>query len=148
MTNILSCHGITLFKIAEHCRNFHQRKANKLILQMVDLVHMQTRSLLLFSVCNQASLGVAAIFGPRSAGLAGYINSMCNTLEVPHIEARLEPRLDAHDQQVFSINVYPQTSHLSRVYLDLIRAFRWTKLCVIYGDHSGQFAAYAYFSSM
>jgi len=86
-------------------------------------------------VCNQASLGVAAIFGPRSPSIASYINSMCNTLEVPHVEARLDPRSGAG--HVFSLNVYPQAAQLGRVYLDLLDYFGWTKFCVVYGEHSG-----------
>ena len=89
------------------------------------------------SVCNQASLGVAAIFGPRSSGLAGYINSMCNTLEIPHVEARLEPKTD-RDKQMFSINAYPQSVQLSRAYLDVLKHFQWQRFCVVYGDHSGE----------
>ena len=90
------------------------------------------------SVCNQASLGVAAIFGPRSSSIASYINSMCNTLEVPHVEARLDSRSDAG--HVFSLNVHPQAAQLGRVYLDLLHYFGWTKFCVVYGQHSGQSA--------
>ena len=87
-------------------------------------------------VCNQASLGVAAIFGPKSTSLAGYINSMCSTLEIPHIEARLEPKTD-RERQIFSINVHPQAMQLSRSYVELLKEFHWNKFCVIYGDHSG-----------
>jgi len=87
-------------------------------------------------VCNQASLGVAAIFGPRSSSIASYINSMCNTLEVPHVEARLDARSGAG--HVFSLNVHPQASQLGRVYVDMLQHFGWTKFCVVYGEHSGQ----------
>jgi len=95
------------------------------------------------TVCNQASLGVAAIFGPRSPSIASYINSMCNTLEVPHVEARLDARSaggggGGGGGHVFSLNVYPQSSQLGRVYLDLLQHFGWTKFCVVYGQHSGQ----------
>jgi len=61
---------------------------------------------------------------------------MCNTLEVPHVEARLDPRSGA--DHVFSLNVYPQATQLGRVYLDLLEYFGWTKFCVVYGEHSGQ----------
>lgn len=90
--------------------------------------------------CNQAGLGVAAIFGPRSPGLAGHINSMCNTLEIPHLEARLEPRID--NTQLFAMNMYPESSQLSRAYLDILKHFDWKKFCVIYGDQSGKYSSY------
>jgi len=62
---------------------------------------------------------------------------MCNTLEVPHVEARLDPR-SADAGHVFSLNVHPQASQLGRVYLDILGYFGWTKFCVVYGEHSGQ----------
>ena len=45
------------------------------------------------TACNQAGLGVAAVFGPRSNVLASHVNSMCSSLEVPHVEVRLEPQV-------------------------------------------------------
>ena len=87
------------------------------------------------SACNQAGLGVGSIFGPRSAELAQHINSMCNNLEIPHLEARLEPKLDP--THLFSMNLYPAASQLSQAYLDLIKLMKWKKFCVIYGDQSG-----------
>ena len=88
------------------------------------------------AACNQASLGVAAIFGPRSPALAGHINSMCNSLEIPHLESRMEPRLD--QSNLFSVNLFPETSQLSRAYLELLKHFKWDKFCVMYGDQTGK----------
>ena len=93
--------------------------------------------IILIIACNQAGLGVAAIFGPLFSPLARHINSMCNTLEVPHIEYRMEPQF-IDSTHVFSINLYPDTARLSKAYLDVIKFFRWTKFVVIYGDENGE----------
>ena len=90
----------------------------------------------LFSACNQAGLGVAAIFGPRNHDIASHINSMCNTLEIPHIEVRLEPL--ANEVQLFSMNLYPDTARLSSAFMDLLKHFKWEKFVVIYGDQNGK----------
>ncbi len=89
-----------------------------------------------FSACNQAGLGIAAIFGPRNHDIAGHINSMCNTLEIPHIEVRLEPHMD--ELQLFSMNLYPDTTQLSTAYLDLLKHYKWTRFVVIYGNQNGE----------
>ena len=61
---------------------------------------------------------------------------MCNTLEIPHLEARPEARMDpAH---LFSMNMHPETSQLTRAYLDLLKMLKWKKFCVIYGDQAGE----------
>ncbi|KAK2148217.1 hypothetical protein LSH36_509g01044 [Paralvinella palmiformis] len=59
---------------------------------------------------------------------------MCNTLEIPHLEARLEPSRDPG--HLFSVNMHPETSQLTRAYLDLLKLLKWTRFCVIYGDQS------------
>ena len=88
------------------------------------------------TACNQAGLGVAAIFGPKNHDIAGHINSMCNTLEIPHIEVRLEPHTDEY--QLFSMNLFPDTTMLSRAYMDLLKQFKWEKFVVIYGNQNGK----------
>ena len=64
---------------------------------------------------------------------------MCNTLEIPHIEVRLEPERDPEQPTLFSMNVYPETTQLARSYLELLKLFQWNKFCVIYGDQRGRF---------
>ena len=79
---------------------------------------------------------MAAIFGPRNHDIAAHINSMCNTLEIPHIEVRLEPL--ANEVQLFSMNLYPDTARLSSAFMDLLKHFKWEKFVVIYGDQNGK----------
>lgn len=44
------------------------------------------------TACDQASLGIAALFGPtHSQTIARHMNALCQTLEIPHLEARLDP---------------------------------------------------------
>ena len=79
---------------------------------------------------------MAAIFGPRGDDIAGHINSMCNTLEIPHIEIRSDPGND--QSQLFSMNLYPDSGQLSRAYLELLKHFKWEKFVVIYADKNGE----------
>lgn len=75
---------------------------------------------------------------------------MCNTLEVPHLESRLEarssqaqlnsrgsPLATVAERQLFSVNVYPEASFLSQAILALIQHFEWRKFCILYGDQNG-----------
>ncbi|CAH1800080.1 unnamed protein product [Owenia fusiformis] len=84
--------------------------------------------------CKQVNLGVASIFGPQSENLAGHINSICNFLEIPHVETRLDTRADVATS--YSFNLYPDSSVLSRAYLDIIKYFKWRKIFIIYGDQT------------
>ncbi|KAK2189532.1 hypothetical protein NP493_103g03008 [Ridgeia piscesae] len=59
---------------------------------------------------------------------------MCSSLEVPHVEVRLVPQRD--EQQLFSVNVYPDASYLVAAYLDVLRYYNWKKFCVVYGDEA------------
>ena len=40
------------------------------------------------SVCKALDSGIAAIFGPQSGGTSAHVQSICDTLEIPHVETR------------------------------------------------------------
>jgi hypothetical protein len=88
------------------------------------------------SACVQVSLGVAALFGPQQSHLAGHINSMCNALDVPHLEARLETRTDS--PPLFSVNLYPDVDFLTKAYIDVVTSFEWKRILVLYADDYGK----------
>ncbi|GAB6022610.1 hypothetical protein CHUAL_006707 [Chamberlinius hualienensis] len=81
-------------------------------------------------VCSLMETGVAAIFGPQSSESATHVQSICDALEVPHIESRWDFR--SH-----GVNLYPHPPTLSKAYEDLIRMFEWTSFAIIYEDHDG-----------
>ncbi|XP_064627645.1 glutamate receptor ionotropic, kainate 2-like isoform X3 [Lineus longissimus] len=85
--------------------------------------------------CQQVNLGVAALFGPQQSHLAGHINSMCNAMDIPHLEARLETRTDS--PPLFSVNLYPDVDFLTKAYIDVVKSFDWKKILVLYSDDYG-----------
>lgn len=42
-----------------------------------------------FSACHQLENGIQAIFGPTDPLLGAHIQSICEALDVPHVEARI-----------------------------------------------------------
>ncbi|XP_017488759.1 PREDICTED: glutamate receptor ionotropic, kainate 2-like, partial [Rhagoletis zephyria] len=81
--------------------------------------------------CNQLSSGVSAIFGPQDPLLGEHIQSLCDALDIPHIEARLDLETDLKE---FSINLYPSPAIIGRALRELIVYLNWTKIAVIYED--------------
>lgn len=63
-------------------------------------------------VCSLLTSGVAAIFGPQSGQTSAHVQSICDALEVPHIENRWDFRLTP---DAYSINLYPHHSTLAQV---------------------------------
>ena len=67
-----------------------------------------------FIVCKafRSNKGIAAIFGPQSGTTSSHIQSICDTLEIPHIETRWDYRLIRDD---YSVNLYPHPFALGQV---------------------------------
>ncbi|EFN71369.1 Glutamate receptor, ionotropic kainate 2 [Camponotus floridanus] len=62
-------------------------------------------------VCHLLRGGVAAIFGPQSAHTASHVQSICDTMEIPHLETRWDYRLR---RQSCLVNLYPHPTTLSK----------------------------------
>ncbi|KAK6305814.1 hypothetical protein J4Q44_G00245940 [Coregonus suidteri] len=87
-------------------------------------------------VCDQLALGVAAVFGPSHSSSVSAVQSICNALEVPHIQTRWKhPSVDNRD--TFYINLYPEYTAISRAILDIVTFFKWKSLTVVYEDNTG-----------
>ncbi|KAG8227033.1 hypothetical protein J437_LFUL013820, partial [Ladona fulva] len=86
------------------------------------------------TVCQLLGKGVAAIFGPSSDATSEDVESICDTMEVPHIETRW----DLYQRRgTVLLNLHPHPAALARVYADLVRAWRWKSFTVIYEDDDG-----------
>lgn len=81
--------------------------------------------------CLQISNGISAIFGPQDTLLGNHIQSLCDALEIPHLEARLD--LEPQIKEV-SINLYPNANIIGNAIRDLINYLNWTQVAVIYED--------------
>ncbi|XP_066573855.1 glutamate receptor ionotropic, kainate 3 isoform X2 [Amia ocellicauda] len=86
--------------------------------------------------CDQLSLGVVAIFGPSHSSSSNAVQSICNALEVPHIQVRWKHHpMDNRD--TFYANLYPDYSSLSHAILDLVQFLKWRTATVVYDDSTG-----------
>lgn len=56
--------------------------------------------------------GIAGIFGPQSEETSYHVQSLCDTMEIPHISTRWDPK---QRRSSCSINLYPHPSILTRV---------------------------------
>ncbi|KAM7398088.1 hypothetical protein PAMA_006116 [Pampus argenteus] len=87
-------------------------------------------------VCDQLALGVVAVFGPSHSSSVSAVQSICNALEVPHIQTRWKhPSVDNKD--TFFINLFPEYTAIARAILDVVTFFKWRKLTVVYEDSTG-----------
>ncbi|XP_016096562.1 glutamate receptor ionotropic, kainate 3-like [Sinocyclocheilus grahami] len=87
--------------------------------------------------CDQLSLGVVAIFGPSHSSSSNAVQSICNALEVPHIQVRWKHHpLDNRD--TFYANLYPDYSSLSYAILDLVQFLKWKTATVVYDDSTAK----------
>lgn len=87
-------------------------------------------------VCNLASQGVGAIFGPSSINTAGIVESVCQHLEIPHLiyHWSAEPLGGYRHQErkVMTLNVYPDNEKLSEALAALIVDYSWKSFTIIY----------------
>ncbi|XP_030751505.1 glutamate receptor ionotropic, kainate 2 [Sitophilus oryzae] len=86
--------------------------------------------------CRQMEFGVQAIFGPSDPILGAHIQSICEALDVPHIEARIdfEPM-----SKKLSINLHPSQENMNKAFKDLMAFLNWTKVAIIYEEDYGLF---------
>nr|QHN69189.1 ionotropic receptor 8 [Sirex nitobei] len=85
-------------------------------------------------VCHLLRTGVAAIFGPQSAHTASHVQSICDTMEIPHLETRWDYRLR---RESCLVNLYPHPTTLSKAYVDLVKAWGWKSFTIIYESNEG-----------
>jgi ionotropic kainate glutamate receptor 2 len=79
--------------------------------------------------------GVQAVFGPSDPLLGAHIHSICDALDIPHLEARLD--LDA-DYKEFSINLHPAQPLLNSAFQDVMAFLNWTKVAIVYEEDYGE----------
>ena len=94
----------------------------------------------LFPVCHLIQEKTIAVFGPKANSLAGYVNSLCASMQIPHLQmsgTALEfPTLSpAH---ALSVNLFPEADQLGTAYRDLISYYGWAKMLVIYSSTDGK----------
>lgn len=68
--------------------------------------------------CLRTGPGVAGLFGPQSKMTSSHVQSICDALEIPHIETRWDYRLVRDD---YSINLYPHPQALGEAFVSLVQ---------------------------
>lgn len=86
-------------------------------------------------VCTLLRDGIAGIFGPTSDVTSMHVQSICDALDVPHVEMRWDFQLQRDD---LSINLFPKPSILAQAYVDLIKTWDWKSFALVYEDHEGE----------
>ncbi|XP_059470903.1 glutamate receptor ionotropic, kainate 2-like isoform X1 [Neocloeon triangulifer] len=84
--------------------------------------------------CQQVHGGVQAVFGPSEPLLGAHIHSICDALDIPHLEARLD--LDPEFKE-FSINLHPAQPLLNAAYQDVMAFLNWTRVAIVYEEDYG-----------
>ena len=95
-----------------------------------------------FTVCSLLSRGVVALFDPIESSISSHIQSICDSLDIPHIEARWDFGSTRHD---LAINLYPRPSVFARAYVDLVKFFGWQQFSIVYEEVHGLFRLQEFF---
>lgn len=82
-------------------------------------------------VCKLLLSGVVAIFGPSNGKSIQHVQSICDTLEIPHIEMHAD---FAPKRQDLTVNLYPPAQLLTAAYIELFNAWNWTSFAIVYED--------------
>lgn len=81
--------------------------------------------------CSLLGKGAAAIFGPMSRVSSVHVSSVCDSLNVPHLETRWDHSMEAADD---SINLFPHPNNLAEAYTDLMKYWQWRSVAILYEE--------------
>ncbi|XP_050461328.1 glutamate receptor ionotropic, kainate 2-like isoform X2 [Cataglyphis hispanica] len=82
-------------------------------------------------VCELVKTGIVGIFGPQKKVTAEYVQSICDTMEVPHISVRQDSS-ESFQSRGLSLNFYPHVSSLSQIYYQLVIDLKWKNFAILY----------------
>ncbi|EZA54442.1 Glutamate receptor, ionotropic kainate, partial [Ooceraea biroi] len=84
-------------------------------------------------VCKMLNDEVVGIFGPQEKVISEHVQSICDTMEVPHISVRQDSSASPQPRGL-TLNLYPHVSSLSQVYDQLVTEFKWKSFAILYED--------------
>ena len=64
-------------------------------------------------ICNQVGYGIQALFGPNDFILGSHVQSLCDALDIPHLEARVD--ID-NNYKESSLNLHPSQDLMNQAY--------------------------------
>lgn len=81
--------------------------------------------------CGLINRGALAIFGPNDDRIGVHVQSVCDAVDIPHLESRLH---NLNSGKEFSINLHPGAYSKAQSLRVLIAYLNWTQIGVIYED--------------
>jgi len=81
--------------------------------------------------CQMINKGALAIFGPNDDRIGVHVQSVCDAVDIPHIESRMHSLTSGKE---FSINLHPGAYAKAQSLRVLIQFLNWTQIAVIYED--------------
>ena len=108
-----------------------------ILLVVVIIISLRVKLSVLLAVCRQIKDGVAAIFGPMSGYPAAHVQSICDTMEIPHIETRWDFQ---ENTDFFIVNLYPHYLSMSQAYVDYVKHLQWTSFIILYEHDDGMYS--------
>ena len=96
-------------------------------------------------------MGVQAIFGPSDPTLGTHIHSICDALDIPYLETRIDiisSSLNQQSPREFSINLHPSYDYVNLAFQDVIRYLNWTRIGVLFEKDYGGCTTYYIFGKI
>ncbi|XP_077258758.1 glutamate receptor ionotropic, kainate 2-like isoform X2 [Temnothorax americanus] len=109
------------------------KQINKNAFQVANIDHIMHFWELHHAACELIDNGIIGIFGPQDKSTASYVQSMCDTLDIPHIAARWDSELKRGNV----INLHPHPDSFSMVFQNLIEEYKWKEYAIIYDNTDG-----------
>ena len=75
--------------------------------------------------------GALAIFGPNDDRIGVHVQSVCDAVDIPHVESRMH---NLNIGKEFAINLHPGSYVVAQSLRVLITYLNWTQIAVIYED--------------
>ncbi|GFY76121.1 glutamate receptor ionotropic, kainate 2 [Trichonephila inaurata madagascariensis] len=84
-----------------------------------------------FLSCKLLEKGLSAIFGPQSEIPSMHVQSICDDLEVLHVQSRWEHLLN---RDKLSINLYPNPSVINEAFVRILNLWNWRDFVIVYEE--------------
>lgn len=85
-------------------------------------------------VCQMLKGGLVALFGPSSESSSAHVQSIADTLHVPHLETR---RSFKFHRPYVSLNIHPHPVQLSRAFYDVVYSWGWKSFAILFEADEG-----------
>ena len=80
--------------------------------------------------------GSIALFGPLNGKLYHHVQSILDSLEIPHLECHWNTMKQTNNNQL-SVNIYPKHDYLSLAFIDIVKSWKWKSFVIVYEANEG-----------